>query len=210
MVDTTVIEMRSDRGEAGPLPLGQEEVRGLTQEQIQKAFGDLLAAEGRQGTLPGDVDTQQIPLHALDEALKGEGVYLSKEELAQVVQDSGLTLSADGQTAVQRIERRTSVHSLDSPPSPSGKRRGPWGRLLGLLTQRRVRTGSDTAERGTGPGNLSTEEIIRLAGGPLPPEERQKCPQCEATISKQATWCQWCGARFARFSGSEERIGRSD
>ena len=143
----------------------------------------------------------------LDDGLRGEGIYLSREELDRMLEDSGFILSPDSQPTVQRIERRTSVHSLSRFSSSADKPKGLWGKLLGLFTQGTVRTGSDIsgwAQRGMEPGTLSTDEIIHLAGGPLPPEERRKCPQCGATISKRASWCQWCGARFARFSGSGE------
>jgi hypothetical protein len=42
---------------------------------------------------------------------------------------------------------------------------------------------------------LSPNEIIALAGGPLPLEQRRTCPnpKCGATISKSATTCPWCG-----------------
>jgi hypothetical protein len=42
---------------------------------------------------------------------------------------------------------------------------------------------------------LSPNEIIALAGGPLPLDQRRTCPnpKCGATISKSATTCPWCG-----------------
>lgn len=50
---------------------------------------------------------------------------------------------------------------------------------------------------GTQPRELSPSDIIDLAGGPLPPEERRQCPKCQATISKKATRCEWCGVQIA-------------
>jgi hypothetical protein len=44
--------------------------------------------------------------------------------------------------------------------------------------------------------SLTPDEIIEAAGGPLPPGERRECPECGATISRQASRCTWCGAWF--------------
>jgi len=44
------------------------------------------------------------------------------------------------------------------------------------------------------PEPLTPEDVIRLAGGALPLEQRQTCPKCDAVISRNATRCPWCGA----------------
>jgi hypothetical protein len=77
------------------------------------------------------------------------------------------------------------------------KPRGLLGAVLdifakGTVRAKRAKDAQASAEKEL----LSPEEIIRLAGGPLPAEERTVCPQCQATISKTAAWCQWCGTRF--------------
>jgi len=41
---------------------------------------------------------------------------------------------------------------------------------------------------------LTPEDVIQLAGGALPPAERQTCPRCDAVISRNATRCPWCSA----------------
>jgi hypothetical protein len=41
---------------------------------------------------------------------------------------------------------------------------------------------------------LSPDDVIQLAGGPLPPEERRACPQCGAVVPRSAEKCAWCGA----------------
>jgi hypothetical protein len=43
-------------------------------------------------------------------------------------------------------------------------------------------------------GSLSPELILRLAGGPLPPEERRNCPECDAVVSRLEAKCPWCSA----------------
>ena len=44
---------------------------------------------------------------------------------------------------------------------------------------------------------LSPDDVIQLAGGPLPPEERRTCPHCEAVIPKGAAKCAWCGSSLS-------------
>ena len=41
--------------------------------------------------------------------------------------------------------------------------------------------------------DLDPEEIVRLAGDPLPEDQRNNCPDCKAVISKDAKRCEWCG-----------------
>jgi hypothetical protein len=48
---------------------------------------------------------------------------------------------------------------------------------------------------------LSPDEVIELAGGPLPPEERRDCPQCGAVIARGTAKCPWCGASFPDLEG---------
>jgi hypothetical protein len=90
---------------------------------------------------------------------------------------------------VRRIESR---HSLGEAFSHDRtKPQGCLSLLLRLFGESRV-----TLERSrpSPPPETSVETIIRAAGEPLPPEERRRCPQCDATISKYATRCVWCDA----------------
>ncbi len=48
---------------------------------------------------------------------------------------------------------------------------------------------------------LTPQEILELAGQPLPVEERRNCPNCEAVISRHAKQCPWCSVSLA---GSED------
>jgi len=41
--------------------------------------------------------------------------------------------------------------------------------------------------------SLDTSDVIRLAGDPLPNDQRRKCPKCQAVISLDAKRCEWCG-----------------
>ena len=52
-------------------------------------------------------------------------------------------------------------------------------------------------------GSLSPELILRLAGGPLAPEERRNCPTCGAVVSRRETKCPWCSAPLADVESAE-------
>lgn len=40
---------------------------------------------------------------------------------------------------------------------------------------------------------LTPDEILRMAGDPLPEDKRRNCPKCDAVISRETTRCEWCG-----------------
>jgi hypothetical protein len=44
---------------------------------------------------------------------------------------------------------------------------------------------------------LSPDDIIELAGGALPAEERRICPRCQAVIARKAKRCEWCGVTLS-------------
>jgi hypothetical protein len=52
------------------------------------------------------------------------------------------------------------------------------------------------------PGKWTPEDIIRLAGGPLPPEERRKCLKCGAVVSRTESRCPWCSAPLPGAEGT--------
>jgi hypothetical protein len=43
---------------------------------------------------------------------------------------------------------------------------------------------------------LDHDEIVKLAGDPLPEDERINCPKCDAVISRHAKRCEWCGRKL--------------
>lgn len=45
-------------------------------------------------------------------------------------------------------------------------------------------------------GALDPGAILRLAGGPLAPEDRRKCPACGAVVSRRESRCPWCSAHL--------------
>ena len=94
---------------------------------------------------------------------------------------------------------------------PVRRQAEPKGFLDGLLGRLRGGTsapdpeaealvlGSDEAQLAA--GALSPELILRLAGGPLPPEERRDCPQCGAVVSRREAKCPWCSASLTDTEG---------
>jgi hypothetical protein len=66
-------------------------------------------------------------------------------------------------------------------------------RLTGSSPDSQVSTGSAGRAGATPrPRQLTPDEIIQLAGGPLSPEERRSCPKCGAVVSRSECRCPWC------------------
>lgn len=63
---------------------------------------------------------------------------------------------------------------------------------------RGVRISGDFVPSGSGSGEMSSNDIVRLAadlqGGVLSPEDRVHCTKCDAVIPANDSKCQWCGA----------------
>lgn len=120
------------------------------------------------------------------------------------VQEQG-TRTGDKETVQQRGEREvTGLQSqiVVESPIPAGKP-GRLAGLLHLLGVQGVGQQASTSRGRTSPKQepLSPDDVIQLAGGPLPPEERRTCPRCEAVISKGATKCAWCGTSLSDVEG---------
>lgn len=78
-------------------------------------------------------------------------------------------------------------------------RPGFLGRLLGRRQRARPEPGSLTSsfeedDAAAQPGSMNPSDILRMAGGPLPPEERRKCRNCGAVVSRRDSRCPWCSA----------------
>ena len=76
------------------------------------------------------------------------------------------------------------------------------GRLAGLLRLLGMQVTGLQAPANAGgvraqSGQLSPDDVIQLAGGPLPPEQRRACPQCGAVVPRSAEKCAWCGASLS-------------
>lgn len=119
--------------------------------------------------------------HELLEALKANAVQVSTDTEVSSVESS----SAFTEDETNAREALTMENLLQEERIKTEKRRE--GFFSRLFSRKRK------PERK--PGELSLAEMIELAGGGLPPEERRQCPnpRCGATVSKEATKCPWCG-----------------
>ncbi len=101
----------------------------------------------------------------------------------------------------RQIGERGFVRGPEQPVVASPEARREEERSLDRLLDR-LATGTsedeprvpsaDEGEALIKPAPFSPEEIIRLAGGPLPAEERRKCPRCGAVVSRRESICSWC------------------
>jgi hypothetical protein len=83
------------------------------------------------------------------------------------------------------------------------------GRLAGLLRLLGMQVTGLQAPANAGDvraqsGRLSPDDVIQLAGGPLPPEQRRACPQCGAVVPRSAEKCAWCGAPLSGPGDAQE------
>jgi hypothetical protein len=116
-----------------------------------------------------------------------------------------LRLDPANPQAAARLRALTRKVPEASPKSPGQRGAESYihaqkpGRLAGLLRLLGMQVTGLQAPAHAGdvrpqPGQLSPDDVIQLAGGPLPPEERWACPQCGAVVPRSAEKCAWCGA----------------
>jgi hypothetical protein len=113
-----------------------------------------------------------------------EGLEALNDDVVQELKDAGFTVSASVTTDVQ-------AQSL------SGEE-GRAGSLLARLGLAGATGGLESATSSSAP--LKPEDVVRLAGGPLPETERTECPKCGAAIPRSATRCDWCGFSLGQTS----------
>ena len=145
----------------------------------------------------------QQPIQA-DEQLPSEerpGLQSAPEgnELDRILEEVALPSAAD---EVQRLERQREIRRRQV--EPKGVLDGLLGRLRGRSTgpdpeAEALVLGQEDAALAA--GALSPELILRLAGGPLAPEERRNCPQCDAVVSRREAKCPWCSAPLSDTEG---------
>lgn len=131
------------------------------------------------GQLPSDVDDLDEILQALDLPDTEEGAMRDLRE-----RDSVAELTK--QVTVSSTSRVEEQEFLDRIMRQEGGGDALDGEIRALL--------GDQQDATSKPGQFSPEVIIQLAGGPLPPEERRKCHNCGAVISRSDTRCPWCSA----------------
>jgi len=95
-------------------------------------------------------------------------------------------------------ETQAPTRRPEKPLRPVG-RKGLLNGLLGRFRREAPDTQADDRVMGqveatSAAGALTPELILQLAGGPLAPEERRKCPTCGAVVSRLEEKCPWCSA----------------
>lgn len=128
------------------------------------------------------------------ESLTGRAAEPStgEDDLEQILNDVDLP-ETDDRTPLLQLDREAAQWPSE-----------PMGFLDGLLTRLRGRTAGPDLEAEalvlgreeiqSAAGAISPELILRLAGGPLAPEERRRCPKCDAVVSRHDHKCPWCSA----------------
>jgi hypothetical protein len=177
IVEKTKTQTRSDRLAGDPRSVQQEIRQNLDElaRQVEEHGGEIVVT---QENLLGKGTPRRVVL--TPEEIR----RLYDDELVEWFKERGIDLDAPQglcpgeRVTIRRVIRRT------------GSRAG-MPSLRALLGGRR---GGDDRSPQREP--LSPDEIIALAGGALPPEERRACPKCGATISRDAARCEWCGVRF--------------
>ena len=119
-----------------------------------------------------------------------------------------LRLDPANPQATARLRALTHKGPEASPKSPGQRGAESYihakkpGRLAGLLRLlgmqvTGLQTPANAGDVRPQSGQLSPDDVIQLAGGPLPPEERWACPQCGAVVPRSAEKCAWCGASLS-------------
>lgn len=124
-----------------------------------------------------------------------------EEKLDKSLQDAarpGLEDRTVGQPLDQGGDRDLS-EDLARWPETQPRRPGFLERVVGRRQRGQPEARSLASPLGEGeaaipPGSLNPVDILRMAGGPLPPEERRKCPDCGAVVSRSDSRCPWCSA----------------
>jgi hypothetical protein len=183
---------RGNRG-LGPLPLGHG-VRNCM--DLMNALRQRIETGDREGALRAlaailRADPRNVPAWMLLAALIKDPARQA-DCYRQV-----LRLDPANPQATARL-RALTLKIPEAPPQSPGQRGAESyihakkpGRLAGL--QAPANAGDVRPQS----GQLSPDDVIQLAGGPLPPEERWACPQCGAVVPRSAEKCAWCGASLS-------------
>ena len=135
--------------------------------------------------LPGDPEKLPPEVQEILGVLKTKGVDALSMEQVEMLRSSEIKRSFswhgfDADTIQTLQGLGFEIYEEPTPKQPSKK--GLIERIFG--------TGKEVEQ-----APLSPEEIIELAGGALPEEQRRECPNpsCRAVVSKEAKKCPWCG-----------------
>jgi hypothetical protein len=112
------------------------------------------------------------------------------QQTQQRLHDRGLTVLPDRAALVSTLALTAAEQHCLSIASKRSEREVPDD-LLEIL---QIQMPSERSAASSRPAMPSPEEIIQMAGGPLPPEERHECPECGAVVARTDPKCSWCDA----------------
>jgi len=172
--------------------------------QILRLDPENRQAAARLGTLTNETPESNLESQPLPNVF--DNVFDDAKEATSLrsPQCGGTTeegLRAFDEKTIQRLkDRQVTVSQSQSVIRPQihTKKSGLLAGLLRLLGLRVTGLQTSTGH-GDFPqqGQLSPDDVIELAGGPLAPEERQRCPQCAAVVPRSAVKCPWCGTSLS-------------
>jgi len=172
---------------------GKMNVRFVGQLQDKRAICTYC---GTEVDLPDSY--QHIERTREHESRPGGGSRTVEKATVQTRSDGPATIprvSPPQQDIVSRRDTMTYIEQRLTLPQKTRPAERLLGGLIKGLTGGQARAGleEDSAPEASQIRDLTPADIISLAGGPLPEDQRRKCPKCGATISKSATRCEWCG-----------------
>lgn len=160
--------------------------------------------EQEQDPWGGSRTVESILVETRSDLTPGGQVPSETDEIDKLLQQLDLG-DADGQTLEHLGARGTDAGTSQWPEVSSTARtegRSFLDRVLGRRSKDAAVSEAqsvltDQEDDLAQPGQLAPEAIIRLAGGPLPPEERRECHNCGAVVPRTEPKCSWCSAPLA-------------
>jgi hypothetical protein len=157
--------------------------------------------------IPEPSDREELPKPPGPAGLEGDQAaegqpWPEVDELAQLMQE--LNGPDVGDEAKQGLGPDVGITSQEQGIPTVGGRgetRSFLDRLLGRSGRkaRKVQSRVVLDEQGYAlpqSGALDPGSVLRLAGGPLAPGDRRKCPACGAVVSRTESRCPWCSAHL--------------
>jgi hypothetical protein len=146
---------------------------------------------------PGDTESYPLELQKIIQILKEKGAEGLSDDHIIKLGESGVVLSFSDEDSETEILQEDHEQGSEITKEASNSRTksktitSPWEKISSFIQQQILKKRNTKYK----PNPLSFSERLLISGAPLPPEERQNCPnpQCKAIISKSAVKCPWCG-----------------
>lgn len=181
-----------------------------TQIDLPDAF-QRMERRREQEELPGGGSRilESVRIETRSDYLPGEEPPNQVGDIDQLLQDLDLP-DLDAETHQESGKQGMVAEMSEQVLRASSTRTEDRGLVDRMLRRVRGESSDDVLDAATleqlgdlaQPGRLGPEDIIRLAGGPLPPEDRRKCLKCGAVVSRSESRCPWCSASLSDVEGS--------